>query len=220
MRLYLSIHIYQDLFIAVHLCVYVCMYLYLSIDLPIYIFICIHIYISRVNLFSMGQRRFSIGATVRQRSHIYRYKYIYLSIYLSISLSMNEWMNEWMNQSIYIYWLTCSPCASGGSPYAPPCGSARAMRCDSMAAASFTMRCESWNKKGNDRSICSADRSTHTESNKLYRTVKHRARPNISSRQRPKRAPTRRRSRRRQRRGEPHTEHGLGVLLTIYNIHI
>jgi len=32
--------------------------------------------------------------------------------------------------------------------------------------------------------------------------------------QRPKRAMIRRRSRRRQRRGEPHTEHGLGVLLT------
>jgi len=30
--------------------------------------------------------------------------------------------------------------------------------------------------------------------------------------QRPKRAPIRQRSRRRQRRGEPHTEHGLGVL--------
>jgi len=53
----------------------------------------------------------------------------------------------------------------------------------------------------------------HTENNKLYRKVKHRARPNISSRQRPKRAPIRRRSRRRQRRRPPHTEHGLGVLL-------
>jgi len=52
----------------------------------------------------------------------------------------------------------------------------------------------------------------HTESNKLYRKVKHRVRPNLSSRQRPKRALIRRRSRRRQRRGEPHTEHGLGVL--------
>ena len=31
--------------------------------------------------------------------------------------------------------------------------------------------------------------------------------------QRPKRAMIRQRSRRRQRRGEPHTEHGLGVLL-------
>ena len=59
--------------------------------------------------------------------------------------------------------------------------------------------------------ICSADGSTLTESNKLYRKVKHRARPNLSSRQRPKRPPIRRRSRRRQRRGEPHTEHGLGV---------
>ena len=62
--------------------------------------------------------------------------------------------------------------------------------------------------------LCSADGSTHTESNKLYRKVKHRARPNLSSRQRPKRAPTRRRSRRRQRREEPHTEHGLGVRST------
>jgi len=33
--------------------------------------------------------------------------------------------------------------------------------------------------------LCSADGSTHTESNKLYRKVKHRYRPNISSRQRP-----------------------------------
>jgi len=33
--------------------------------------------------------------------------------------------------------------------------------------------------------------------------------------QRPKRAMIRQRSRRRQRRGEPHTEHGLGVLLKV-----
>ena len=63
--------------------------------------------------------------------------------------------------------------------------------------------------------VCSADGSTHTESNKLYRKVKHQARPNISSRQEPKRAPIRRRLRRRQRRGEPHTEHGLGILLVL-----
>ena len=30
--------------------------------------------------------------------------------------------------------------------------------------------------------ICSADGSTHTESNKLYRKVKHRYRPNLSPR--------------------------------------
>jgi len=41
--------------------------------------------------------------------------------------------------------------------------------------------------------------------------------PKSSSRQRPKRAPIRRRLRRRQRRGEPHTEHGLGVLLAPLN---
>ena len=35
------------------------------------------------------------------------------------------------------------------------------------------------------RSVCSADGSTHTESNKLYRKVKHRYRPNLSPRQRP-----------------------------------
>jgi len=35
------------------------------------------------------------------------------------------------------------------------------------------------------RSICSADGSTHTESNKLYRKVKHRYHPNLSPRQRP-----------------------------------
>ena len=64
--------------------------------------------------------------------------------------------------------------------------------------------------------LCSADGSTHRESNTLYRKVKHRARPNLSSRQRPKHAPIRRRSRRRQRRGEPRTEHGLGVLLAAY----
>jgi len=56
--------------------------------------------------------------------------------------------------------------------------------------------------------------SHSAESNKLYRKVKHRARPTLSSRQRPKRAPIRRRSRRRQRRGEPRTEHGLGVRVT------
>ena len=35
------------------------------------------------------------------------------------------------------------------------------------------------------KTICSADGSTHTESNKLYRKVKHRYRPNLSPRQRP-----------------------------------
>jgi len=33
--------------------------------------------------------------------------------------------------------------------------------------------------------VCSADGSTHTESNKLYRKVKHRYRPNLPPRQRP-----------------------------------
>ena len=33
--------------------------------------------------------------------------------------------------------------------------------------------------------LCSADGSTHTESNKLYRKVKHRYPPNLSPRQRP-----------------------------------
>jgi len=33
--------------------------------------------------------------------------------------------------------------------------------------------------------LSSADGSTHTESNKLYRKVKHRYRPNLSPRQRP-----------------------------------
>ena len=36
--------------------------------------------------------------------------------------------------------------------------------------------------------------------------------------QRPKRAPIRQRSQRRQRRGEPHTEHGLGVLLAQHSL--
>jgi len=63
-----------------------------------------------------------------------------------------------------------------------------------------------------DTRMCSASESTHTESGKLYRKVKHRPRPKVSSRQRPKRAPTKRRSPRRLRRRGPHTEHGLGVL--------
>ena len=36
-----------------------------------------------------------------------------------------------------------------------------------------------------EASICSADGSTHTETNKLYGKVKHRYRPNLSPRQRP-----------------------------------
>ena len=61
-------------------------------------------------------------------------------------------------------------------------------------------------------SLCSANGPAPTESDKLYRKVKHRARAKVSSRQRPKRAPTKRRSPRRLRRRAPHTEHGLGVL--------
>jgi len=37
----------------------------------------------------------------------------------------------------------------------------------------------------NPSEVCSADGPTHTESNKLYRKVKHRYRPNLSPRQRP-----------------------------------
>ena len=48
-------------------------------------------------------------------------------------------------------------------------------------------------KRGRTAQLCSADGSTHTESNKLYRKVKHRYRPNLSILQRPKRAPIRRR---------------------------
>ena len=60
--------------------------------------------------------------------------------------------------------------------------------------------------------MCSASGSTHTVSGKLYRKVKHRASPKVSSRQRPKRALTKRRSPRRLRHRAPHTGHGLGVL--------
>jgi len=45
--------------------------------------------------------------------------------------------------------------------------------------------CKGQSSPGSRRSLCSADGSTHTESNKLYRKVKHRYRPNLSPRQRP-----------------------------------
>jgi len=60
--------------------------------------------------------------------------------------------------------------------------------------------------------LCPAGGSTHTESGTLYHKVKHRARPKVCSRRRPKRTPTKRRSTRRLRRRAPHTEHSLGVL--------
>jgi len=69
--------------------------------------------------------------------------------------------------------------------------------------------------------LCSADGSTHTESYKLYRKVKHRYRPKKkchANGQRTKRAMIRQRSRSRQRRGEPHTEHGLGVRLARWDM--
>jgi len=61
--------------------------------------------------------------------------------------------------------------------------------------------------------ICSADGSTHTESNKLYRKIKHRSPPKSFLTPTAKARPARRRSRRLQGRRAPHTEHGLGVLL-------
>ena len=61
--------------------------------------------------------------------------------------------------------------------------------------------------------VCSADGSTHTESNKLYRKVKHRSPPKSFLTPTAKARPVRRRSRRLQGRRAPHTEHGLGVLL-------
>jgi len=59
--------------------------------------------------------------------------------------------------------------------------------------------------------LCSACGSTHTESAKLYRKVKHRSPPKSFLTTTAKARPVRRRSRRSQRRGAPHTEHGLGV---------
>ena len=83
----------------------------------------------------------------------------------------------------------------------------------SPSAARVSSSC--WERVARRVRLGSADGSTHTESNKLNRKVKPRARPNVSSRQRPKRAPIRRRSQRRQRGGEPQTEHGLGVLFAV-----
>ena len=61
-------------------------------------------------------------------------------------------------------------------------------------------------------SLCSACGSTHTESGRLYRKVKHRSPPKSYLTPTAKARPIRRRSRRSQGRGAPHTEHGLGVL--------
>jgi len=63
--------------------------------------------------------------------------------------------------------------------------------------------------------LCSAGGSTHTESNKLYRKVKHRSPPKSILTPTAKSRPVRRRSRRLQGRRAPHTEHGLGVLLAL-----
>jgi len=60
--------------------------------------------------------------------------------------------------------------------------------------------------------MCSACGSTHTESGKLYRKVKHRSPPKSLLTPTAKARPIRRRSRRSQGRGAPHTEHGLGAL--------
>jgi len=64
-------------------------------------------------------------------------------------------------------------------------------------------------------SLCSVCGSTHTESGKLYRKVKHRSPPKSFLTPTAKARPVRRRSRRSQGRGAPQTEHGLGVLLTV-----
>jgi len=56
----------------------------------------------------------------------------------------------------------------------------RALACDTQAPAD-----EYSPGLTREIQICSADGSTHTESNKLYRKVKHRYRPNLSPRQRP-----------------------------------
>jgi len=63
--------------------------------------------------------------------------------------------------------------------------------------------------------LCSACGSTHTESGKLYRKVKHRSPPTDFLTPTAEARPVRRRSRRSQGRGAPHTEHGLGVLLAL-----
>jgi len=62
--------------------------------------------------------------------------------------------------------------------------------------------------------LCSADGSTHTENNKLYRKVKHRYRPNLFPRQRPtaKARPDQAAlAASAEARGATHRAHGLGV---------
>jgi len=63
--------------------------------------------------------------------------------------------------------------------------------------------------------LCSACGSTHTESGKLYRKVKHRSPQKSFLTPTAKARPVRRRSRRSQGRGAPHTEHGLEVQLLL-----
>jgi len=58
---------------------------------------------------------------------------------------------------------------------------------DAISAAARWCATAARSSSGNAETadVCSADRSTHTKSNKLYRKVKHRYRPNLSPRQRP-----------------------------------
>jgi len=71
------------------------------------------------------------------------------------------------------------------TPFHSQVGERLAQPKKSSSPLCFTTNPQNVLEKSKQFEICSADGLTHTESNKLYRKVKHRYRPNLTPRQRP-----------------------------------
>jgi len=132
-------------------------------NLSIYVSMCIYIYRpARCGCGKDRMRRAARGINI--------YIYVYLHIYIY----------RYRYRYIYIYVCVCV-CVSrlnSDSLFMPPAPHASVLEPDPY---NILVHLEAFMHE----SICSADGPTHTESNKLYRKVKHRYRPNLSPRQRP-----------------------------------
>ena len=150
--IYIYIYIYVCVCVCVCVCMYICMYVYINIYIYIYIYIYRYI-------------------------QIYRYIHVYIYVYVCVCGGVTR-------GRVCGNWCGCPPCALA------PARRARG----TLAAVSRESHIEESRRRSRRRvnptscahltrpvlcswNICSADGSSHTESNKLYRKVKHRSPP-------------------------------------------
>jgi len=141
---YIYIYLHVYMYIYMNTCVYVCIYVYF------------HIYIGDANVATAAR------ASGVRRSYILKISYVYMSICMYIHVFV------YMYVCTYIYIYICIYiCVCVSHPHASQV--AEVSRQTPGICMSKRIRIRIRIRLG----ICSADGSTHTESNKLYRKVKH-----------------------------------------------